>query len=127
DFARLPDRTGISGIVRQSAGRSHPDARAVALAHANVADLSLEDILQARNSLSVIPVYWGAERRPTPSSELVSAKIKLNRDTWIVNGGLDWEHKDLRSIRIAKEIHPFNYVAIIYDIIPLLYPHYVVP
>ncbi|ASD27356.1 hypothetical protein CD943_10945 [Brevundimonas diminuta] len=127
DFARRTDRTEISKIVQQTAERSHPDARALALAHANVTNLTLEDILKARDSLSVIPVYWGDDRRPTPSFELVTKKIKPTSDTWIINGGLDWEHKDIRSIRIAKDKNPFKYVAIIYDIIPLLYPHYVVP
>lgn len=122
DFARRTDRTEISKIVQQTAERSHPDARALALAHANVTNLTLEDILKARDSLSVIPVYWGDDRRPTPSFELVTEKIKPTSDTWIINGGLDWEHKDIRSIRIAKDKNPFKYVAIIYDIIPLLYP-----
>lgn len=127
DFSQRTDQAGLSEIIRQTAMRSHPDARALVRARANIADLSLADILQVRDNLSVIPVHWATERRLTPTSELIARKVKLTSDTWVVNGGLDWEHKDLRSIRILKKSRPFKYVSIIYDIIPLLYPHFVVP
>ncbi|KPF83589.1 hypothetical protein IP78_01785 [Brevundimonas sp. AAP58] len=60
-------------------------------------------------------------------SSVLARPVPLKRDTWIINGGLDWEYKDVRKIRSLKKKANFKYVSIIYDIIPLLYPQYVVP
>ncbi len=75
----------------------------------------------------MVSVISDAGARWVGVSRVIRRPVPLKRDTWIINGGLDWEHKNLRHIRQIKSKRGFKYVAIIYDIIPLLYPHYVVP
>ncbi|BCW88349.1 hypothetical protein sos41_14880 [Alphaproteobacteria bacterium SO-S41] len=53
--------------------------------------------------------------------------MRLSPSVTIVSAGLDWEHKDLRSIYQLKKTTPFRYVVVLYDLIPLLLPHFVVP
>lgn len=127
DFSNRANSANLGRIFGDTAGRSASDARALAMAARHVADMSLTDILRSRDSLSVVPMNWGVQRRLTPTADLIRRKVPLTEDTWIVNAGLDWDHKDLRDIRIAKQKNNFKYVAVIYDLIPLLYPHFVVP
>ena len=61
---------------------------------------------------------------------IAQASIKsaqLDRDTVIVSGGLDWEHKNIRQIYHLKKKYGFKYISIVYDLIPVYLPHYVVP
>ena len=53
--------------------------------------------------------------------------ISLDDRDVIISCGLDWEHKDIRRIFHLKNTFGFRYIAVLYDLIPLLYPHYVVP
>lgn len=54
-------------------------------------------------------------------------EIKLTADDVVISGGLDWEHKELVEIYKSKSKIGFSYVAILYDLIPILYPQFVVP
>lgn len=62
-----------------------------------------------------------------PVREAAPDIIPLGPDLTIISGGLDWDHKNLRAIYALKAAHKFRYAAIIYDLIPLKFPHYVVP
>src|SRR5205085_1776384 len=53
--------------------------------------------------------------------------ITLDADTLVISGGLDWEYKDMRALWSLKQQYKFQYCAIVYDLIPVLLPHYVVP
>src|ERR1043166_4805109 len=53
--------------------------------------------------------------------------VALDADTMLISGGLDWEHKNLRALWALKQQHGFQYCAIVYDLIPILFPHYLVP
>lgn len=102
-------------------------ARAILKLHAKSTKLSLAEILVLRTDNPMAPVHAGDEVRLLSISQIVKGVVPLNPSTWIVNGGLDWEHKNLRHLRLLKAKTGFKYAAIIYDIIPLLFPHYVVP
>lgn len=67
------------------------------------------------------------ERPPAPALSATAGPVPLEASSVIVSGGLDWEHKDVRAIYKAKQRIGFRYAAIIYDLIPILYPHFVVP
>jgi len=78
-----------------------------------------------------------AARRAAPVPSPVAAKrtiqeasagrIDLSSKVTIISGGLDWEYKDLRAIYDLKQVHKFRYAAVVYDLIPQIFPHYVVP
>jgi glycosyltransferase involved in cell wall biosynthesis len=52
---------------------------------------------------------------------------RLDSDTLLISGGLDWDFKDTRALITLKRKHGFRYCTIIHDIIPILFPHLVVP
>lgn len=62
-----------------------------------------------------------------PLSEVSDGELVLSPDVTVISGGLDWEHKDLRALYRLKRKTGFRYVSIVYDVIPLLMPHYLVP
>lgn len=90
-------------------------------------NLSLADILDYRDKNPLVPVNTSSGVVFLTIDKIVDGVLPLDESAWIVNGGLDWEHKDIREIRLLKQKYKFKYVAILYDIIPLLFPHYVVP
>lgn len=67
------------------------------------------------------------EPRRALLSEVSQGHVALTPGTTIISGGLDWEYKDIRAIYRLKKEQPFTYVAVLYDLIPLLLPHFVVP
>lgn len=86
-------------------------------------DLARERARERVGSVEAAP----PARPPTPALSAVSGPVPLEASSVIVSGGLDWEHKDVRAIYKAKRRIGFRYAAIIYDLIPILYPHFVVP
>lgn len=91
------------------------------------AGYSLTEILELRQENPMAPVNTDEGVRLVSIGQMIEGPVPLSRNSWIINGGLDWEHKDIRHLRRMKAKTGFRYVAILYDIIPLLFPQYVVP
>jgi len=69
-----------------------------------------------------------AAASPGPEQSLPAmTPVALGPDTVLISGGLDWEHKNLRTLWALKQEYKFQYCAIVYDLIPILLPHYLVP
>jgi glycosyltransferase involved in cell wall biosynthesis len=64
---------------------------------------------------------------PMPLADVPHRVAKLDSDTLIISGGLDWDFKDVRALTALKQKHGFRYCTIVYDIIAILFPHLVVP
>jgi glycosyltransferase involved in cell wall biosynthesis len=63
-----------------------------------------------------------------PSKPLPPIKpLKLDSNTTIISGGLDWDHKDFDAIATLKQQSGFRYCGIVYDLIPVLFPHFIAP
>jgi glycosyltransferase involved in cell wall biosynthesis len=58
---------------------------------------------------------------------MVMQPVTLDSDTVIMSGGLDWDFKDLHAIWKLKQEYGFQYCAVVYDLIPTLFPHFLVP
>lgn len=64
---------------------------------------------------------------PVPLTDIPHRAAKLDSDTLLISGGLDWDFKDVRALTALKRKHGFRYCTIVYDIIAILFPHLVVP
>jgi glycosyltransferase involved in cell wall biosynthesis len=62
-----------------------------------------------------------------PLNEATKEIAELNTSTAIISGGLDWEHKNVRKLYHLKTKVGFRYFNIIYDLIPVDLPQYVMP
>ncbi|KDA00340.1 glycosyltransferase WbpX [Hyphomonas oceanitis SCH89] len=61
------------------------------------------------------------------ASDTFVEEIALNSKSAVISCGLDWDHKDMRTIYNLKKRDGFRYLAVVYDLIPVTYPHFVVP
>jgi len=64
---------------------------------------------------------------PVPLADIPHRAAKLDSDTLLISGGLDWDFKDVRALTALKQELGFHYCTIVYDIIAILFPHLVVP
>lgn len=65
-------------------------------------------------------------RDAMPLTQVSHYPARLDSDTWMISAGLDWQYKDLRALWNLKQLFGFSYCAVIYDLIPVRYPHLVV-
>lgn len=75
-----------------------------------------------------------AARRPAAPSrsrvklaDIAAPVAELDAKSVVISGGLDWEHKRLKAIWQLKQTHGFKYWAIVYDLIAINNPQWVVP
>jgi glycosyltransferase involved in cell wall biosynthesis len=88
---------------------------------------SIEEIRTIRQTLKQSREDPSHLQNRLPLNDVTNGCVALNESTAIISGGLDWEHKEMRAIYHLKEKLGFKYIPIIYDLIPIKMPHYVVP
>jgi glycosyltransferase involved in cell wall biosynthesis len=71
--------------------------------------------------------FDGLSKRREHLSRVSRGPANLDPATCIVSVGLDWQYKDVRSLWELKQSCGFRYISMIYDLIPLSYPHFVSP
>jgi glycosyltransferase involved in cell wall biosynthesis len=88
-----------------------------------------EDILRIRDEEFAVERYVPRQTPagPLPISRVPHDAASLDPETLVVSGGLDWEFKDVRGLRLLKQRHGFRYCTIVHDIICILFPHFIVP
>lgn len=68
-----------------------------------------------------------AEHAAPGNAPVEMRPVTPDENTVVISGGLGWEHMDLRKLKALKEAKNFRYHSVVYDLIPILFPHFVVP
>jgi glycosyltransferase involved in cell wall biosynthesis len=86
-----------------------------------------DDILRIQTEAFAEPEASKDRTGPAPIADIPHRIAQLDGETLLISGGLDWDFKDTRGLVALKRRHGFRYCTIIHDIIPILFPHLVVP
>lgn len=68
-----------------------------------------------------------SRRTSVQVNQLGGSHPQLDENVCLISGGLDWEFKDLSSLLALKKAKGFRYCAILYDLIPVMFPQFLVP
>jgi glycosyltransferase involved in cell wall biosynthesis len=86
--------------------------------------LTREDVLRIQaEEFAARPAAPPAKKKIAFVSDVAPEPAGLDAETCIISGGLDWQYKDLRNLYALKGTFGFQYAAIVYDIIPVTFPH----
>ena len=84
-----------------------------------------------REQIAQIRAFEFAKRKSRqparPVAVFAPSKALLDEHACIISGGLDWDFKDLKSLSILKSRLGFKYCPVVHDLIPILFPHFIVP
>lgn len=61
------------------------------------------------------------------SSSEQDVSLPFKKDDIYITMGLDWDDKNMSILRQAKKKYGFKYVTVCYDLIPVFFPHFLVP
>jgi glycosyltransferase involved in cell wall biosynthesis len=86
--------------------------------------LTREQILQIRK---VANMNVKQHSTVLPVTQIARGNARLDKTVCMISGGLDWEFKDLKAQSATKAASGFRYCAIVYDLIAILFPQFVVP
>ena len=131
DFS--PGRETVSRSVKRQLGVLRQQVRRGLMASPDVyrvfqllrgRSLTREQILQIRK---VTKMNVKQHSTVLPVSAIACGNARLDKTVCIISGGLDWEFKDLKAQSATKAANGFRYCAIVYDLIAILFPQFVVP
>ncbi len=103
-------------------GRSFTRQQILRLQAAELAERGSEPAIE-----SAVAARCPSEANPIPLAKLPHYPARLDADTKIISGGLDWQYKDLRALWALKQTYGFSYCAIVYDLIAVRFPQFVGP
>jgi glycosyltransferase involved in cell wall biosynthesis len=83
--------------------------------------------LQEEWRLTLATDKTGKQRYSVPFFHAADAVITPFVGDRIISAGLDWDNKDIPAISAMKRLRGFQWIQIIYDLIPVLEPQFVVP
>lgn len=135
DFAPPPIQSAAA-IARTRIGGLRRQLRRAVLSNATLyhgfqrlrgRSFSREEILRLQTEAFAAPDVSRQWIGQLPVADIPHRVARLDRSTLLVSGGLDWDLKDVRALIALKREKNFRYCTIIHDIIPILFPHLVVP
>jgi glycosyltransferase involved in cell wall biosynthesis len=86
-----------------------------------------EEILRIQAQGLAGDPQWLPVTEVVPLRELSHRPARLDSETCILSSGLDWEFKNLQELLMLKHSKGFRYCAVVHDLIPIKFPHFVVP
>lgn len=86
-----------------------------------------EDVLRIQSEAHSGSYVPKERAGPLPVDKIPHGIAHLDGETLLISGGLDWDFKDTRALIGLKQAHGFRYCTIVHDIIPVLFPHLVMP
>lgn len=94
--------------------------------------LRIQALELAKGNSELPPHVRAAAPHPREAMSVSLAKLplrpaRLDANTMIISGGLDWQYKNLRALWALKQTYGFLYCAIVYDLIAIRFPQFVVP
>ncbi|MGB9366395.1 MAG: glycosyltransferase family 1 protein [Xanthobacteraceae bacterium] len=98
-----------------------------ALQHLRGRSFTREDILRIQSEAFAAKDASQQRPGPLPIAEVPHRIARLDSDAFLISGGLDWDLKDIPALAMLKKEYKFHYCSIVYDIIPVLLPHLIVP
>jgi glycosyltransferase involved in cell wall biosynthesis len=123
-----PPQSSLAAVARRRVGEARSQLRRALLSNADLyhavqrvrgRSFTREEIARIRHR----ELQKSGDEAALPAME----PIALDENTTVISGGLDWEHKDLRALWRLKQQYGFKYLPIVYDLIPIMFPHYLVP
>ena len=132
DVVANPIRQKIRHALLQNTAIYHLSQRIRGRSLTRAEILQIQAVEQAKRNPDVALRMKRATSHPRepqsiPLTELPHRPARLGADTMIISGGLDWQYKDLRALWALKQDYQFSYCAIIYDLIAIRFPQFVVP
>ena len=135
DLAPPPAPSAVA-LARTRIGEMRRQLRRAVLANATLyhafqrlrgRPFTREDILRIQTEAFALNGVSKERTGPLAIADVPHGIASLDSDTLLISGGLDRDFKDVRALVALKHERHFRYCTIVYDLIPILFPHLVVP